>query len=157
MSLSKSALLFVEAAEKQFGVGSILTREGINAVCEDNNLPYPYWFVNKTEYRVDRGRYKLPNIGSVVMEKEPEPETEVALVSNVMSLRQPKLVDDSDVSIPEQYPDYVPFGFYNDLRNIVKSRDFYPVFITGLSGNGKTLMVEQVCAVLKRECIRVNI
>ena len=157
MSLSKSALLFIEAAEKMFGAGSVLTREGINAVCEDNNVPYPYWFVNKTEYRVDRGRYKLPNIGSVVMEKEPEPETEVALVSNVMSLRQPKLVDDSDVSIPEQYPDYVPFGFYNDLRNIVKSRDFYPVFITGLSGNGKTLMVEQVCASLKRECLRVNI
>jgi MoxR-like ATPase len=55
------------------------------------------------------------------------------------------------------FPDYVPFGFFKDLRNIVKSREFYPVFITGLSGNGKTLMVEQVCAELKRECIRVNI
>jgi cobaltochelatase CobS len=51
----------------------------------------------------------------------------------------------------------VPFGFYRDLKNILKSKAFYPVFITGLSGNGKTLMVEQTCADLKRECIRVNI
>ena len=61
------------------------------------------------------------------------------------------------MSIPEVYPDYVPFGFYKDLRNILKSKSFYPVFVTGLSGNGKTLMVEQTCAELKRECIRVNI
>jgi cobaltochelatase CobS len=67
------------------------------------------------------------------------------------------LIDDSDVSIPTKYPDYVPFGFFKDLSNIIKSTQFYPVFITGLSGNGKTLMVEQVCAELKRECIRVNV
>jgi MoxR-like ATPase len=67
------------------------------------------------------------------------------------------LIDDSDVSIPVKYPDYVPFGFFKDLNNIIKSAQFYPVFITGLSGNGKTLMVEQVCAELKRECIRVNV
>jgi MoxR-like ATPase len=51
----------------------------------------------------------------------------------------------------------VPFGFFKDLRNIIKSDLFYPVFITGLSGNGKTLMVEQSCSELGRECIRVNI
>jgi MoxR-like ATPase len=79
------------------------------------------------------------------------------LSAQVVSFRQPKLIDDSDTSIPTLYPDYVQFGFFKDLSNIVKSRMFYPVFITGLSGNGKTLMVEQVCAVLQRECIRVNI
>jgi MoxR-like ATPase len=63
----------------------------------------------------------------------------------------------AESAVPSVFPDYVPFGFFKDLRNIVKSREFYPVFITGLSGNGKTLMVEQVCAELKRECIRVNI
>jgi len=51
----------------------------------------------------------------------------------------------------------VPFGFFKDLRGIIASKEFYPVFVTGLSGNGKTLMVEQVCAELNRECIRVNI
>ena len=52
---------------------------------------------------------------------------------------------------------YVPFGHFKDVKNIIKSKIFFPVFITGLSGNGKTLMVEQTCAALKRELFRVNI
>jgi MoxR-like ATPase len=59
--------------------------------------------------------------------------------------------------VPHVDPTYVPFGFYNDLRKVVKSNNFYPTFISGLSGNGKTTMIEQVCAKLKRECMRVNI
>lgn len=58
---------------------------------------------------------------------------------------------------PIHDPSYVPFGFYSKLQKIVKSKTFYPVYITGLSGNGKTIMVEQVCAALSRELIRVNI
>lgn len=72
-------------------------------------------------------------------------------------LRQKKLQDDSDTSIPQKFEGFVPFGFYKDLYKIVETKQFLPVFITGLSGNGKTLMVEQVCATQKRECIRVNI
>jgi MoxR-like ATPase len=52
---------------------------------------------------------------------------------------------------------YVPFGHFKDLKSILKSGIFFPVFITGLSGNGKTLMVEQICAKLKKELFRVNI
>ena len=52
---------------------------------------------------------------------------------------------------------YVPFGHFRDVKNIIKSKIFFPVFVTGLSGNGKTLMIEQVCAQLKRELFRVNI
>jgi MoxR-like ATPase len=59
--------------------------------------------------------------------------------------------------VPDRLDTYVPFGFFNDLRDIINSRIFYPVYITGHSGNGKTLMVEQVCASLGREVIRVNI
>jgi len=155
MSLNRNQITFVKAAEELFGTGSILTREGINHVIEENDLSFPHWFVTKSNYRVDRGQYKLPNIGT--KPKVQEPEFEVALTAQVLEFKQPKLVDDSDVSIPVKYPDYVPFGFYKDLTNIVKSDMFYPVFVTGLSGNGKTLMVEQVCATLQRECIRVNI
>jgi MoxR-like ATPase len=161
MSLNRNQTAFVEAAESIFGARPILTRDGIEHVCEEKGLSYPYWLVTKSEYRVDRGRYQLPSIKRKLTESEsmqaPEPELEVALSAQVVALRQPKLVDESDTSIPEKYPDYVPFGFYNDLRNVIKSGDFYPVFITGLSGNGKTLMVEQVCATLGRECLRVNI
>ena len=59
--------------------------------------------------------------------------------------------------IPEKMSNYVPFGHFKDVKGIIKSKIFFPVFVTGLSGNGKTLMVEQVCAQLKRELFRVNI
>jgi MoxR-like ATPase len=59
--------------------------------------------------------------------------------------------------IPAKDDTFVPFGFYKDLKKVLDSRMFYPVFISGLSGNGKTTMVEQICANLKREAIRVNI
>lgn len=156
MSLNRNQIAFVKAAEELFGTGSILTRDGIQHVIEENDLSFPHWFVTKSEYRVDRGQYKLPDIGTKKATVK-EPEMEVALAAQVLEFKQPKLVDESDVSIPVKYPDYVPFGFYKDLTNIIKSGSFYPVFVTGLSGNGKTLMVEQVCATLQRECIRVNI
>ena len=59
--------------------------------------------------------------------------------------------------IPEKMINYVPFGHFKDVKNIIKSKLFFPVFVTGLSGNGKTLMIEQTCAQLKRELYRVNI
>jgi len=59
--------------------------------------------------------------------------------------------------IPDVNPEYVAWGHYDDILQIVKSNIFAPIFITGLSGNGKTTMIEQICAKLKRECFRVNI
>ena len=59
--------------------------------------------------------------------------------------------------IPEKMSNYVPFGHFKDVKGIIKSKIFFPVFVTGLSGNGKTLMIEQVCAQLKKELFRVNI
>ncbi len=59
--------------------------------------------------------------------------------------------------IPDKDNTYVPFGNYNSLKKIIQSKMFYPAFITGLSGNGKTFSVEQECAALGRELIRVNI
>jgi len=59
--------------------------------------------------------------------------------------------------VPAKESTYVPFGNYNSLKKIIKSKLFYPAFVTGLSGNGKTLSVEQACADLNRELIRVNI
>ena len=59
--------------------------------------------------------------------------------------------------IPDKDPNYVPFGNFTDVKKIIQSSMFYPTFITGLSGNGKTLSVEQACAAAGRELIRVNI
>jgi midasin (ATPase involved in ribosome maturation) len=155
--MNKNAKAFVTAAESIFGVEPIINRDDITRVCNESGAPYPYWLVTKAQYRHDRGQYKVPASGEpVVKQTQQEPEAEMAY-AQVLEFRQPKLVDENEPSVPQKWPDYVPFGFYKDLRNIVSSKAFYPIFVTGLSGNGKTLMVEQVCAELQRECIRVNI
>ena len=155
--MNKNAVAFVEAAETRFGVEAVLDRADIDRVVEEASVPKPYWIFTKSEFRVGRGQYKLPRIPGKKYDA-PAVQAEPAFEQNiVVNLRQPKLIDESDSAIPEKFPDYVPFGFFKDLNNIIKSKQFYPVFITGLSGNGKTLMVEQICAELQRECIRVNI
>lgn len=63
----------------------------------------------------------------------------------------------TDSLVPERHATFVPFGGYDAVNKVIKSRMFYPLFITGLSGNGKTMMVEQACAANHRECIRVQI
>jgi len=155
--MNKNALAFVTACESKFGSEAIVSREDINRVVSESGAPYPYWLVTKSDFRADRGQYRVPSSGIPVKQSTNEKTPEMVDYGQVVSLRQPKLVDESDAAIPAKYPDYVPFGFFKDLTGIVKSRMFYPIFITGLSGNGKTLMVEQVCATLNRECIRVNI
>ena len=167
--MNKNAKAFVVACEERFGANAVVTRDGITQVCNESGAPYPFWLVTKSEYRFDRGQYKVPLSGEKIVKlkseivklkdadcKVKEPETEVAY-AQVLEFRQPKLIDESEPAIPSKWPDYIPFGFFKDMRNIVNSKQFYPVFVTGLSGNGKTLMVEQVCAELGRECIRVNI
>lgn len=157
--MNKNQKEFVRAATEKYGVGAIINRDQISETVEESGCTYPFWLVTKGEYRAGRGLYKIPVIAGFVPTPKIE-ERELATVdlsAQVLTLRQPKLADESDTSIPVKYPDYVPFGFFKDLRNIVRSNMFYPVFVTGHSGNGKTLMVEQVCAELQRECIRVNI
>jgi MoxR-like ATPase len=164
--MNKNAKAFMVACEQQFGSNAIISRDDITKIVNESGAPYPYWLVTKTEFRHDRGQYKVPSSGEKIVKaketivKNPEPEMEIAYQNNtaqVLEFRQPKLIDESDSAIPAKFPDYVPFGFFKDLRGIISSKEFYPVFITGLSGNGKTLMVEQVCAELQRDCIRVNI
>jgi len=59
--------------------------------------------------------------------------------------------------IPKSDPQYVTGGHFKDIKTILSSKIFYPVFITGLSGNGKTCMIHEVCAKLKRDLVRINI
>ena len=170
--MNKNAKQFVVACEGIFGSEAIVNRDDITRVCNESGAPYPYWLVTKAQYRYDRGQYKVPPSGEKIVKlkesivklndadcKVNEPETEMAYAqpAQVLEFRQPKLIDDSEPAVPKKWPDYVPFGFYKDMKNIISSKSFYPIFVTGLSGNGKTLMVEQVCAELNRECIRVNI
>lgn len=159
-NLNRNALAFIEAAQTKYGNQPVLNREQIASVVSESGIPYPYWLTSRSEYREGRGEYRIPTIGDTVQGApvvESSTDTALALAAQVVSFKQPRLIDESEPAIPEKFPDYVPFGFFKDMKNIIKSNQFYPVFVTGLSGNGKTLMVEQVCAELKRECIRVNI
>jgi MoxR-like ATPase len=162
--MNRNAKAFVQAASEMFGMNAILNRDQIQRVVDERAVPYPFWFVTRQDFRADRGQYRLPDAPDAIkppqdvsVATEELTTVDMAQTATVHVLRQKKLEDHADTSIPEKYQGYVPFGFYKDLTSIVLSQEFFPVFITGMSGNGKTLMVEQVCATLKRECIRVNI
>lgn len=144
--------------------GNSMTRGEINSFCTAKGLPTPWFLLDGAQYKAGRGLYDLSNgidgytahLNPPVPAAEPAPAM-VATVTPIM-VKQKKLVTDiTDNLVPAKDPTYVPFGFFRDLESVIRSNQFYPVFITGLSGNGKTFMVEQVCAKLKRECIRVNI
>lgn len=147
--------------------GHAVTRGEIVQFCSDRGLGTPWFILDNPALRSGRGAYDLSGyvsgaaVPAVAIAPTPVPVQEAAMVASVTpitQLRQKKLVTEiSENLVPEKDRTYVPFGFFKDLEAIISSNQFYPVFITGLSGNGKTFMVEQVCARLKRECIRVNI
>ena len=114
-------------------------------------------FLFKPENRADRGMYYISSDLDVPQETQTESLSEVAMAAPVIQMSTRRAVTVTESFVPEKNPTYVPFGFYSDLKKIFSSKIFFPVYITGLSGNGKTLMVEQVCANLGREMIRVNI
>lgn len=141
--------------------GNIAARKDIIKYTKELGVSVPNWLINGAEFKHDRG---LINLAADLEKSTPtkttiveQPNTAVALAAAVVPLRQKKLVTEVDNLIPNKDDTYVPFGFYKDLESIIKHNSFYPIFITGLSGNGKTTMVEQICAKLRRECIRVNI
>ena len=156
-TLNANQKTFTAFATTKHGPGAILDREQIDSIVDETGCAYPFWLITKSEFRAGRGQYRVPVTESTQAPVAARVAETVDLSAQVVTLRQHRLEDDSDTSIPTPYPNYVPFGFFKDLTNIIKSKMFYPVFVTGHSGNGKTLMVEQVCAVQKRECIRINI
>ena len=129
-----------------------VTRAEINALVKKKVIKNPSW-LKSDKYKVDRGVYTL-NVDNV--ESDTTTETTDTKVSN--DTKAAYIVSSlTDNVVPAKDTDFVNFGNYADIKNIVKSKKFYPVFITGLSGNGKTLAVTQACAESKREMIRCNI
>ena len=123
----------------EFGV-NVKAPEVLNA-CDHFGLAYQTVTKYISSFKVKRGVWDL-----TVAEAKEQLEKTVSLVaSEVKSL------------VPEKDSHFVPFGNFNDLKKVIASKQFYPLFITGLSGNGKTFGVEQACAQAKRDLIRVNI
>jgi len=102
-----------------------------------------------------RGYYSFPSDNNVVTET---PVTTMANVTTpVMKLQSVQSVTDDEVYIPEKVAEYIKWGEFNTIKKVVESKMFYPIYISGPSGNGKTMMVEQVCANAKREYVRAQI
>ena len=129
-----------------------LTRGEINALVSKKKIKNPSW-LKTDKYKVDRGTYKLPVDGKPT-ENEQLMETPVADTKTEAAYVVSSLTGNI---VPQKDANFVSFGNYPDVKNIIKSGQFYPLFITGLSGNGKTMSVTQACAELKKELIRVNI
>ncbi len=136
-----------------------ITIEELKSLCSQNKISHPYWFTNDVNNRVKRGVYRVPtNLN--------QPET-ISLQAQVIPMTKQvektnhKIVNittDLDVTdlVPKQYKNYVPFGNFEDVFSIIQSMRFFPVFISGQSGNGKTMSVEQACAKAKRKFVCVS-
>ena len=149
MYLSPRKKLFVDTAAEMFGEGAIITKAQKAEAAEKAGVPFPTWFGK--DYTVGYNAYKLPTEGGSVVAPAAVTEDASAVVNLVATnMNEQNLV-------PSKFEGFVSWGNFSLIEKVVKSGMFYPMFITGLSGNGKTLMVEQVCAKLKKELIRVNI
>ena len=125
--------------------GSEITSGDLKGFCASRGLNYQTVTRRLEQYKTSRGRWNLEVTPTVVNKMEQAYQSPAALPAVEQNL------------IPDKDDTFVKFGNFGDIKKIIQSRIFYPAFITGLSGNGKTFSVEQACAQLKRELIRVNI
>ena len=151
IDLNTDQKTFVDAIHA-FYKKDTLTRSEINTFWQKKGFKNPMW-LKKDKYKVKRGTYKLPLDGKPT-ENEQLMETPVADTKTEAAYVVSSLTGNI---VPQKDSTFVSFGNYPDVKNIIKSGQFYPLFITGLSGNGKTMSVTQACAELKKELIRVNI
>ena len=122
--------------------GKEFTYADVKGYCRSHNVSESTVLKRIGKFRVGKGRYNL----ELKVKKEVVKQIEKAYTA-------PSAVQ----LVPEKDDRFVPFGNFSMLKKILKSGIFYPTFITGLSGNGKTFGVEQACAQLNRELVRVNI
>ena len=125
--------------------GSDITSGDLKGFCAIQGFNFQTVTRRLEKFKTGRGRWNLEVTQQRVEEIERTFQSPAVLPSTPQNL------------IPDKDDTFVKFGNFNDIKKIIQSRIFYPAFITGLSGNGKTLSVEQACSQLKRELIRVNI
>ena len=132
-----------------------VTKAEIKSICANLGISGAQWFTKDESNRVGRGKYLVPNPALISMQanvvpmKKPVEQSKNKIVNVITDL-------DTTNLIPTPYRNYVPFGDFDDIVSIVKSNRFFPVFITGHSGNGKTMSIEQACAKARRKFICVS-
>ena len=125
--------------------GKEFTAADVRGFCAANDIAYQTVTKKIKQFSVGRGKWNLEVTTKAVENIEKSfsaPAVQPTFLQNL---------------VPESDSTFVKFGSFNDVKKVIQSKQFYPTFITGLSGNGKTFGVEQACAQLKRELIRVNI
>ena len=170
MKRSEAKAKFLAAAYELTRGSREITRPLVVEAAERAGLPIPAWFVNDRKYRVAWGKYRLPANGAAA---DPKPVTvrPAPVAVAVAPVTPPPMAESAPVTqssfdlavmsgeatVPTRDPNYVPWGNHDIIYDVVKSGRFFPVYVWGLSGNGKTFTTEQVCAMLEREYFRVNI
>ena len=156
----------------QYGAGSIISEESAKKVLKIIGRAIGLGHLKQSGMLLESGEYQLPasveskTIATVKTFKPktkkvsksvatPAPVVEPVVEEAVVSLMATNI--EMQNLVPSEFEGFVPWGHFATIKKIVQSGMFYPVFVTGLSGNGKTLMVEQIHAKLKKELIRVNI
>jgi hypothetical protein len=139
---------FIETLMSSFGT-STFSRKDVMESSLKNGFKNINWFLNSDQFKIGRGTYKINHSSSPRME-QPKPT-----INSIVHAFTGESIKESN--IPEVDSLFVKHGDFDLISKIIESKLFYPIFITGLSGNGKTFGVEQACAHHNRELFRVNI
>jgi cobaltochelatase CobS len=168
-------------AELTTRYGNTVTNKQVEDLRNEYGISPPYWFFREFAQKESRGKYIIVNAENAGNNYAPPasdvavweddggaPVSEVAMApADIIPLTRrstpaairfdPNVVSEYEYAIvPDRDRSYVPFGDFKDVESIIKSCQFFPVFISGLSGNGKTFMVEQACSRAKRPMVRVQ-
>ena len=174
--MKKNQIDFINYAKEKYGT-DVLTVAQLKEANANFGFKYaPQWLIKNANYKVGKSTFKLPDSsGELAVNTKILSDT----IKTSQATQQPSLVpsqieETADAPVikqeaayivsslvgnivPKKDTTFVAFGNYSDVKSIVKSKQFYPVFITGLSGNGKTMGITQACAETNRELVRVNI
>ena len=165
--LNEKQKSFIDTAIEKFGTNTITSNQ-IKEI-QDMGFPKPNFLIydknddGTWKYRVGRGLYQLPvneqETATSAVKAEVIGEIPDAKVALMPAPKANLTIDHNGFTenlIPAIDPLFVPFGNFSSIKKIVSSKMFYPIYVTGLSGNGKTFGIEQACAQAKREVIRIN-
>lgn len=162
-SISAKRQLFLDTAAAS-GL-PFLTKEDMRSMAAALDIPDPQWYYKDETNRIGRGQYRVPTpTGKVAPASSPV----VQMAAQVIPMSKPidsssgnritNVITDLETEdlVPSKYDNYVPFGNFDEVLDIINSKLFFPVFVTGPSGNGKTMSIEQACAKAKRKFVCVS-
>jgi len=151
--------VILEELIKKFGANAVVRKKEVEEYVQ--SLGYDNAkFLYRKKFNVGWGQFQLPadlKSSTINMIAKVVPITREAKIENKMQFDPNAESSHNYAIVPERDSHYVPFGEFKDIEKIIKSKQFFPVFISGMSGNGKTLMVEQACSRSHTKMIRIQL